>query len=109
MKNIIELTQAEIESGNTRVDWAEGLILQLPLTHEGRNSWLLNYGTRQQAQILRANFQGLKQLNGQRHTDKVVELLTPFNGDKPYTRFGPTVNDDLAVTYPPKPERPCDA
>lgn len=24
--------------------WAEGLIRQLPEGHEGRNSWLLNYG-----------------------------------------------------------------
>lgn len=24
--------------------WAEGLIRQLPATHEGRNSWLLNHG-----------------------------------------------------------------
>lgn len=27
------------------IRWAEGLIRQLPATHEGRNSWLLNYGT----------------------------------------------------------------
>lgn len=40
----IELTAAEIQSGSTRVDWAEGLIKQLPENHEGRNSWLLNYG-----------------------------------------------------------------
>lgn len=39
----IRLTPAEIQSGRTRVDWAEGLILQLPETHDGRNSWLLNY------------------------------------------------------------------
>jgi hypothetical protein len=25
--------------------WAEGLIRQLPADHEGRNSWLLNYGS----------------------------------------------------------------
>lgn len=41
----IELTPAEIQSGYDRVKWADGLIRQLPETHEGRNSWLLNYGT----------------------------------------------------------------
>lgn len=39
----IQLTPAEIQSGLDRVRWAEGLIRQLPETHEGRNSWLLNY------------------------------------------------------------------
>lgn len=43
MKKVIELTPAEIQSGVTRVKWAEGLIRQLPEHHEGRNSWLLNY------------------------------------------------------------------
>ena len=40
----IQLTAAEIQSGYSRVRWAEGLIRQLPTSHEGRNSWLLNYG-----------------------------------------------------------------
>ena len=39
-----DLTKAEIESGLSRVKWAELLIKQLPEEHEGRNSWLLNYG-----------------------------------------------------------------
>ena len=39
----ILLTPAEIQSGSSRVKWAEGLIRQLPETHEGRNSWLMNY------------------------------------------------------------------
>lgn len=37
-------TKAETQSGLDRVKWAEGLILQLPPNHDGRNSWLLNYG-----------------------------------------------------------------
>jgi len=41
---VICLTKAEIESGLSRVKWAELLIKQLPEEHEGRNSWLLNYG-----------------------------------------------------------------
>jgi len=40
----ILLDPHEIQSGHTRVDWAEGLIRQLPEDHDGRNSWLLNYG-----------------------------------------------------------------
>jgi hypothetical protein len=40
--------------GHERVRWAEGLILQLPATHDGRNSWLLNYGEGAEAQALRA-------------------------------------------------------
>lgn len=43
MKKVIELTPAEIQSGVTRVKWAEGLIRQLPEDHDGRNNWLLNY------------------------------------------------------------------
>lgn len=41
---VIVLTPAEIQSKYSRVQWAEGLIRQLPEDHEGRNSWLLNYG-----------------------------------------------------------------
>jgi hypothetical protein len=40
----ITLTVSEIQSGIDRVKWAQGLIEQLPENHDGRNSWLLNYG-----------------------------------------------------------------
>ncbi len=43
---VIYLTKAEIQSGLNRVRWAELLIKQLPENHEGRNSWLLNYGSK---------------------------------------------------------------
>ena len=43
-RDVIRLTPAEIQSRYSRVAWAEALIRQLPETHEGRNSWLLNYG-----------------------------------------------------------------
>lgn len=43
MKNVIELTAAEIQSGLDRVKWAENLIRQLPEDHDGRNSWLMSY------------------------------------------------------------------
>jgi hypothetical protein len=31
--------------GEDPIRWAERLILQLPQTHDGRNSWLMNYGS----------------------------------------------------------------
>ena len=53
-KQQIKLSNAEIQSGYDRVNWAEGLILQLPDFHEGRNSWLLNYGKGSEATEMRA-------------------------------------------------------
>jgi hypothetical protein len=53
MKGKLTLSSAEIQSGLSRVDWAEGLILQLRKEHEGRNSWLLNYGKKEEAVNLR--------------------------------------------------------
>jgi hypothetical protein len=50
----IQLSPAEIQSGHDRVRWAEGLILQLPANHDGRNSWLLNYGTGDESDAIRA-------------------------------------------------------
>ena len=46
-KHVIELTAAEIQSGLDRVRYAEMLIRQLPTDHEGRNTWLLNYGSKE--------------------------------------------------------------
>jgi hypothetical protein len=36
--------------------WAEGLILQLPDTHDGRNSWLLNHGKGEEAKRLQLKY-----------------------------------------------------
>lgn len=55
----VKLTTVEIQSGFNRVRFAEGLILQLPEDHDGRNTWLLNYGTSQIAVNLRLN-RGIK-------------------------------------------------
>jgi hypothetical protein len=55
MKKTIKLSKHEIQSGLTRVGNAEGLIEQLPDTHDGRNTWLMNYGVREEAQKIRAN------------------------------------------------------
>lgn len=41
---LARLTPAEIQSGHNRLQWAQGLIEQLPANHDGRNSWLLNHG-----------------------------------------------------------------
>lgn len=42
----IALNPHEIQSGLDRIRFAEGLIRQLPENHDGRNTWLLNYGSR---------------------------------------------------------------
>lgn len=47
-RGYIALTPAELQSGFDRVKWAEGLIRQLPEGHEGRNSWLSNFGSGEQ-------------------------------------------------------------
>lgn len=52
-KDTILLTLAEQQSNYDRVRWAEGLIRQLPATHDGRNSWLLNYGISDEPKLLR--------------------------------------------------------
>ena len=44
-----QLTAHEVQSGSDRVRYAEGLIRQLPDNHEGRNTWLLNYGVSDEA------------------------------------------------------------
>lgn len=59
---VLLLSKAEVQSGSTRQKWAEGLILQLPDTHDGRNSWLINYGVSEEAEARRAawNAQAVK-------------------------------------------------
>ena len=42
-RTTIKLTPVELQSGLDRVRFAELLIKQLPETHDGRNTWLLNY------------------------------------------------------------------
>lgn len=51
----IKLSKHEIQSGLSRVRAAEGLILQLPKDHDGRNTWLMNYGVREEAVAIREN------------------------------------------------------
>jgi hypothetical protein len=47
-------THVEVQSKRSRIDHAEGLISQLPTHHNGRNTWLMNFGKRTEAQQLRA-------------------------------------------------------
>ena len=49
----VALTAAEKQSGFDRLRFAEGLIKQLPENHDGRNTWLLNYGRGEEAVALR--------------------------------------------------------
>jgi hypothetical protein len=53
-REAIKLTPAERQSGLDRQRHAELLILQLPTDHDGRNTWLLNYGVGREAAMLRA-------------------------------------------------------
>jgi len=59
-KQTITLTAHEIQSGSTRVKNAEGLIVQLPSTHDGRNTWLLNYGVGIESQEKRKKYPDVK-------------------------------------------------
>ena len=52
---VIKPSVAEIQSGLTRVRAAENLVPQLPSGHDGRNTWLLNYGIGFQSVALRTS------------------------------------------------------
>lgn len=53
-RKAIFLTKEEQQCGLDRQRWAELLILQLPKNHDGRNSWLLNFGVGDEAKAFRA-------------------------------------------------------
>ena len=53
-KATIKLNGHETQSGLNRQKSAEGLIIQLPVDHDGRNTWLMNYGISEEARALRA-------------------------------------------------------
>lgn len=56
---IIKLNGHEVQSGLNRQKHAELLIEQLPNDHDARNTWLLNYGTREEA-IKKRQARGIK-------------------------------------------------
>jgi hypothetical protein len=72
-KNAIILTTTEMQSGTNRVKHAEGLIRQLPRNHDGRNTWLLNYGISDEAVELRLNHSLKRQLQW----NDITESLNP--------------------------------
>lgn len=63
-KTTINLSKTEITGSLSRVRIAEMLILQLPRTHDGRNSWLLNYGVGTEAEKLRSVYAQRKKEKG---------------------------------------------
>jgi hypothetical protein len=81
LMNVIRLTRAEVASNLDRQKWAEGLILQLPASHDGRNSWLMNYGAGEAAETLRAA-RGLK-LNSESRA-----VNPPMDDTEPRTAAG---------------------
>jgi hypothetical protein len=54
MKTSIKLSTYEINNNRTRVQHAENIIRRLPVDHDGRNGWLLNYGVSQEAAEIRS-------------------------------------------------------
>ena len=52
-KTMIKLNGQEIQSGLNRQRHAELLIKQLPNDHDGRNTWLLNYGYNKESRLKR--------------------------------------------------------
>lgn len=76
-QSVIVLNSAEIQSGSSRVDWAENLILQLPKEHEGRNSWLLNYGKSEEALQIRKEHKMKVSNNASIQWDDNTESLKP--------------------------------
>jgi hypothetical protein len=66
----IRLSNPERNSGLDRVKYAEGLILQLPATHCGRNTWLLNYGYGPEAVRMR-------QVHNAERAQKIAEPAKP--------------------------------
>ena len=55
MSLVIFKTKNEIQSKLDRQGQAENLILQLPEEHDGRNTWLLNYGIGSEAEKRRVD------------------------------------------------------
>lgn len=70
----IELTAAEVSSGLDRVKWAEALIKQLPEDHDGRNSWLLNYGEKKAEPVETVELKIYSLVNGDSGSEIVVRF-----------------------------------
>jgi len=64
----IQLTDAEIQSGLDRQRFAENLIILLHPEHDGRNTWLMNYGSGQEAERVRKAYKGDHKLTWNENT-----------------------------------------
>lgn len=76
---VILLSAAEVQSGSDRQSWAEGLILQLPENHDGRNSWIINYSVSDEAQARRDRWNERAATDG-REPSCVLNDLTRSTG-----------------------------
>ena len=82
---VIHLTGAEEQSGYDRLTFAEDLVRQLPENHEGRNSWILNYSNREDANKMRDD-RGIKwdayhqaaETSKQHRNENSTEMKTKF-------------------------------
>jgi hypothetical protein len=74
------------------IEWATGLIKQLPKEHEGRGIWLLNHGTCDESNKLRI-------LNILRRTDTTPEQKV----EEIHNIFKPTVTDTCEQKRPSMP------
>lgn len=54
---IVCLKETDIRSGDNPMLYAERLIKQLPMNHDGRNTWLLNHGVSEEAFELRKDYE----------------------------------------------------
>lgn len=77
MNAYIRKNGAEIQSGQDRQRWAEGLILQMASSHNGRNSWLLNYGVSDEAKELRKDHPSKPKWNDYYHSAETIGSSAP--------------------------------
>lgn len=77
MTSIIFTTE-EIQSGFSRVAFAEKLILQLPKDHDGRNTWLLNYGKSEEATALRKKWNSEHSRHAPLIWNRITESVNPI-------------------------------
>ncbi|MES2530438.1 MAG: hypothetical protein V4636_05345 [Pseudomonadota bacterium] len=75
------------------MNWAQGLIAQLPADHDGRNSWLLNHGYGDEPKWLRAEWA--------RYTDECREYYSgSMEGPKPERRRYPVSPAEPPASVP---------
>ena len=76
----LELTPAEVQSKYDRLKFAEALISQLSSDHDGRNTWLLNYGNGTVAKEIRSRRNGIEATKANGVRVDAPSVLEPFHG-----------------------------